>query len=98
LTAIAAGAVAFWMVGLALLQISRLRSSGTLDIQNAIGVEGKIYLRIPGERAGTGTVTASVQGRRENFKAVTDGPTLETGQFCRVTGVHGEDTLLVEKA
>ena len=41
---------------------------------------------------------SAVQGRRENFKAVTDGPTIETGQYCRVTGVHGEDTLLVERA
>lgn len=90
------GSLAFWLVGLAMLQLSKLRSSGNIDIKNAVGVEGKIYLTVPAERAGTGSVTVPIQGRTQQFKAVTRGPALPTGSLCKVTAVHGGDTLEVE--
>ena len=34
--AVVAGSLAFWLVGLAMLQLSRLRSSGNVEIENAI--------------------------------------------------------------
>ena len=96
LLAVLAGGVAFWVVGLAMYQISRLRSSGNVDIANAVGVEGKVYLRIPAERGGEGRVTIPIQGRTMQFKALTRGPALETGALCRVLAVHAGDTLEVE--
>ena len=93
---VAAGSLAFWLVGLAMLQLSRLRSSGNLKIENAVGVEARVYLEVPGERAGTGTVTVPIQGRSKQYKAVTRGPAIATGQFCKVVGVHAGNTLEVE--
>lgn len=94
--AVAAGSLAFWLVGLAMLQLSRLRSSGNVQIENAVGVEARVYLAIPGERSGTGRVTVPVQGRTVQYKAVTRGPEIATGQFCKVVAVHAGDTLEVE--
>lgn len=94
--AVAGGSLAFWLVGLAMLQLSRLRSSGNVSIQNAVGVEARVYLAVPGERSGTGTVTVPIQGRTMQYKAVTRGPEIATGQFCKVVGVHAGDTLEVE--
>lgn len=94
--AAAAGTVAFWLVGLAMLQLSRLRSSGNLQIENAVGVEGRVYLSIPAAREGTGAVTVAIQGRSVQFKAVTRGAALATGQLCKVVAVHAGDTLEVE--
>jgi len=94
--AVTVGSLAFWLVGLAMVQLSRLRSEGNVDIRNAVGVEGKVYLTVPGERSGTGRVTVPIQGRSMQFKAVTRGPELPTGRLCKVVGVHAGDTLEVE--
>ncbi len=94
--ALASGSLAFWLMALALAQLHRLRSSGNVDIQNAIGTEGKVYLTIPAERSGVGRVTLPIQGRTAQFLAITRGRRLETGSLCRVIGVHGGDTLDVE--
>jgi len=91
-----AGATAFWLVGLAMYQVSRLRSSGNVDIANAVGVEGKVYLTVPAERSGEGRVTVPIQGRTMQFKAVTRGPEIKTGGLCKVLSVHAGDTLEVE--
>ncbi len=93
--ALAAGSLAFWLVGLAMLQLSRLRSSGNIDIKNAVGSEAKVYLAVPAERGGTGSVTVAIQGRTMQFKAVTAGAAIATGRFCKVVGVHAGDTLEV---
>lgn len=94
--AILAGGAAFWLVGLAMFQLYKLRSSGNVDINNAVGVEAKVYLKIPAERSGTGTVTVPIQGRTMQYKAVTKGEEIKTGEFCRVVAVHAGDTLEVE--
>ena len=94
--ALLAGASAFWLVGLAMFQLYKLRSSGTVDIQNAVGSEGRVYLKIPGARQGTGSVTVPIQGRTMQFKAVTSGAQIETGGICKVVAVHAGDTLEVE--
>jgi hypothetical protein len=96
LIAIGCGSIAFWLMALALAQLHRLRSAGNVDIRNAVGAEGKVYLPIPAERAGSGRVTVPIQGRTAQFLAITRGQRLETGQLCRVVGVHAGDTLEVE--
>lgn len=95
-SAILAGGAAFWLVGLAMYQLYKLRSSGNVNVQNAVGVEGKVYLKIPRERSGTGAVTVPIQGRTMKYKAVTKGAEIKTGEFCRVVAVHAGDTLEVE--
>ena len=96
LIALATGGVAFWLVGLAMLQLSRLRSSGNVDVNNAVGVEAKVYLAVPAKKRGEGRVTVPIQGRTHEYKAITAGPEIPTGRLCRVVAVHGGDTLEVE--
>jgi len=45
--AIGAGLAAMVVIGLIFMMFKRLQSSGTLDLANAVGQEGLIYLRIP---------------------------------------------------
>ena len=96
LVAVVVGSLAFWLVGLAMVQLARLRSEGNVDIRNAVGVEAKVYLTVPGARSGSGRVTVPIQGRSMQFKAITSGPELPTGCLCKVVGVHAGDTLEVE--
>lgn len=94
--ALPAGALAFWLAAFVMAQFQRLRSSGNLRIQNALGAEGTVYLRVPSEKSGEGKVTVALQGRTHQFRAVTPGPEIATGQMCRVVALHGEDALEVE--
>ncbi|MBK9383681.1 MAG: hypothetical protein IPN34_02490 [Planctomycetes bacterium] len=92
------GVGAFYGVGWLMLQLHRLRSSGNIDIKNAVGAQAQVYLTIPARKSGAGKITVTVQGRSVEFKAQTSGEELHTGSACRVVSVLGPDLLLVETA
>ena len=62
-----------FLVGFLMASLGKLQSAGNLDLQNAVGRPGKVYLRIPASRAGHGKVTVEVQGRSIEVEAVTPG-------------------------
>jgi len=93
--AIGAGAVALYIVAYLMAGLSRLQSKGNLDLCNAVGQNGKVYLRVPGKRSGTGKVIVSIQGRKVECKAVTEGPEIATGTPVRVVQTSTSDTLEV---
>src|SRR5688572_19097567 len=94
--AVGSGVAAFWLVSFALMQFGKLRSSGNVDIRNAVGSEGKVYLAIPENGGGEGAVTVAIQGRSMQFKAITRGAALRTGALCRIAAIRSADTLEVE--
>jgi len=94
--ATAAGLLAVWLLGLLLLQMKRLQSEGTLDIRNAIGQTGSVYLTIPAN--GSGQVQVTVQGSLRIFNAVSrDKNKISTGAGVRVTDITADNTLVVEQ-
>lgn len=52
-----------------------LRADGTIDIRNAVGSIGSVYLPIPPHREGTGQIQVMVQGREREVIALTDSET-----------------------
>lgn len=74
--------------------LSRLQQSGNMDIRNAIGATGMVYLSVPGQRAGAGKVHVKIQNTLRELDAVTEGETIATGALIKVTGVL-EDTILI---
>ena len=93
--AVIVGSMGFWLTGLLMAQMYRLRSSGTVNVQNAIGAEARVYLKVPGEKSGEGKVTVPLQGRTMEYRAITAGRELRTGEFCHVVAVHGPNTVEV---
>jgi hypothetical protein len=93
--AVGAGAAGMFLVAWMMRGLSRLQASGTIDIRNALGRQGVVYLRIPGADAGRGKVTVEVQGRSMEFTAYTDGEAIETGARVTVEAVENGDTLKV---
>ncbi len=74
----------------------KMQHSGTLNIQNAIGNQGTVYLTIPeGE---TGRVRVTVQGRLKVFDAVSeDKTTIPTDASIEVVEVVSGNILVVKK-
>ncbi|MGE0192146.1 MAG: hypothetical protein AB7T63_08900 [Planctomycetota bacterium] len=91
-----AGLLAVVVVGYLMKLLHGLGHSGTLELANALGVEGTVYLRIPAAGTGRGKVTLDVQGRSVEVGAVTDGPELATGTRVRVVEIPAEDLVRVE--
>ena len=83
------GVVAMFGVAQMMLGLVRLQASGSVDLRNAIGVTGKVYLRIPTAGEGRGEVTVTVQGRSMECAAISDGPAIATGGMVTVVSVEG---------
>lgn len=91
-----AGFATVWMMKKIFQWAGTLQSSGTLDLQNAIGQEGHVYLTIhPGQ---IGKVQVVVQGRLSVLNAMAEDKTeeIKTGQRVWVVRISA-DTLVVEK-
>lgn len=97
---ISAGAGLLMMVLTSLLffWISSMAQSGTLKINNAIGVVGEVYLPIGANRSSIGKIQIKVQGSLRELDAITNSDEkLATTTIIKVTGVVSDELLLVEK-
>ena len=74
----------------------RLQSSGNVNLNNAVGAIGEVYLRIPPAMQGQGKVSVQVQERLIEAAAMTKAEEeLKSGTSIRVLAVRGSN-LLVE--
>jgi membrane protein implicated in regulation of membrane protease activity len=90
LVAILAGLSGLVVVAWLMASFMRLQTQGNLDLKNALGATGKVYLRIPGSLSGSGKVTVEVQGRSIEAKAMTSAGEIPTGTPVRVVAVNGD--------
>ena len=73
----------------------RLQSAGNLDIRNAIGSVGRVYLTVPGGGRFSGKVTLLLQERTVELEALTDEPQpILTGSEVKVTGIRGSQIVV----
>lgn len=93
---VAAGILAAWLAWRLLRIILRLQSSGTLDMQNAIGQTGEVYLPIPASLHGAGKVMVEVQGALREIDAVSEDAAIPNGQPVLVVGLTDEGALIVQ--
>ena len=72
-----------------------LEASGNIEMEEAIGVKGSVYLRIPED--GVGQVTVEVGGAQKTFNAKSeDGQGIATGEFIEVVDIISS-TLIVKR-
>ena len=94
--AIAAGVGTVWIIGLIFREAGALQVSGNINLRNAVGQEGEVYLTIPS--SGTGKARVTVQERMRIYDAVSTGSEqIKTGQRVRVIDVTPQDVLVVER-
>ncbi len=95
---LATGLATMFLIALIFMWMFRLQSDGTMNIRNALGVSGKVYLRVPAERKGTGKVNLLVQGSYTELNAVSDEKTpIQYGEEVVVIGISGANTLIVKR-
>lgn len=90
-----AGFAAMYGVHWMMRQISRLRADGSVRIDNAVGMTGTVYLRIPGHLGGAGKIQLNLQNRTVELSAWTDRSEIPTGATVLVTRVVGPDSVEV---
>lgn len=92
---VAAGLITAWILSLIFKAMLSLQSDGTLDIQNAIGQVGEVYLTIPAK--GTGQVRVVVQGALRVFDAMSvNNKKIVTGEKIKVVEAISGNLLKVE--
>jgi hypothetical protein len=95
--AVLTGVAALAIVAQLLKWMKQLKSDGGVRLDQAVGVEAVVYLTIPGNRAGVGKVTVTLQKRTFECTAATasDVP-LPTGTPVRIVAVTGPNDVDVE--
>ncbi len=79
--------------------MGKLTDSGTLEMKNAIGAVGDVYLTIPGKKAGMGKVQVKIQGALRTLDALTDElENIKTGSIVEVIDVINDNILLVRRS
>ncbi|MGQ8338780.1 hypothetical protein ACUNWD_19635 [Sunxiuqinia sp. A32] len=78
--------------------MSKLAETGNLQLKNAIGKLGEVYLTIPANRAGFGKVQITIQGTLQTLDAITDeNESISTSSIIKVLDVIDDQLLLVER-
>ena len=76
----------------------KLRNNGNIDIRNAIGTAGRVYLTVPPARSGEGKVQLVLQGSLVERAAVTDEETeIPTGSEVVVVSISAGTDLVVRR-
>lgn len=90
------GVIFMMVIFLIMRMMMSLRSDGTLDFQNAVGLTGHVYVTIPASRSGQGQVEILLQGRLTTVQAVTkaDHPLTQSTPVT-VTAVENGNLLVV---
>lgn len=93
LLSLAAGVGAMFLVAWLLRASLKLQQSGNLDLANAVGLTGEVY--IPIAAGGKGKVTLVVQERFVEMDAICPERALRTGEPVKVTGITESHVLIV---
>lgn len=96
LIAIVTGIVTIIILRIVMKRTMGLQSSGTMQVNNAIGTEGTVYLKIP--VGGKGKIQLIIQGTMQTLDAITDDNNdLTTGSVVEVVSVINNTILKVTK-
>jgi len=94
--AVLAGMVAMVVMAVLLRLALRLQSDGSMDLRNAVGATGTVYLTVPPGRNAKGKVSVFIQSQLRELDAVTDHESaIKSGAAIQVVDVINGNTLVV---
>jgi len=98
LLAVIIGLCALFGMALLIRLILKLQSSGNIQLANAIGKVGQVYLTIPANGTGSGKVNIIIQETFTEVQAVTrDQSDIKTGEVVRVVSTDELGMFVVER-
>ena len=98
LISIVCGAAMMFVMAWLFKLINKQSESGTMQMKNAIGKVGEVYLTVGKSRSSMGKIQVEVQGSLRELEALTDEDSdLTQGNVVKVIEVISGDKLLVEK-
>lgn len=79
--------------------VAKMQRSGNLNLSNAIGKTGEVYIPIPAQRKRSGKILINVQGSLKELEALTDDENpITTGTQVEVIGILQPSKLLVTQS
>jgi len=98
LLAVVLGLLAMVIVSALFYFILKLAESGNFSIINAVGHTGKVYLPVKANSGNIGKIQVEFQSALREMQAVTKGnEDLPTGTVVKVTGIIGNQILVIER-
>ncbi len=98
LIGVALGVLCMFLMALAFAAFAKLQDNGNIQVSDALGVSGTVYIKIPSGRTGLGKVSAVVAGRYSEFDAMTDDEAeIATGAAVTVIACSAPNILIVTK-
>lgn len=99
IVSLAAGLIMMTVMASIFFFFSKLTDSGTMDVKNAVGGVGEVYLTVRAKRGNIGKVTIMVQGSFRELEAITDDEEdLTNGMVINVKEVINGNLLLITKS
>lgn len=92
-----AGLLMMIIMAMLMYYLGKLTEDSTLNLNNAIGKIGTVYLRIPAKRDGMGKVQVNVQGFQTLDAITDDTDEIKTGAVVEIMNVINNEVLLVKK-
>lgn len=68
------GLIFMFLIFATMRMLMAMRHDGSLRYENAIGLQGKVYVTVPPQRHGIGQIELLLQGRLITADAITDSP------------------------
>ncbi len=97
--AVVVGFTFLLFVFLVVRSLNKLSGGGVRTYEGAVGTQGRVYMRVPGERSAPGQIEVSIQGRVEFVDAYFAGDrVLNPNELVTVIGLVDSHSLLVEPA
>ncbi len=97
LMAAGSGVVFMLLIFFTMRMIMTMRHDGSLRYENAIGLQGKVYVTIPPARGGIGQIEVLLQGRLITADAVTDSAqALPPRSGIQITSLSTPNTFVVQ--
>lgn len=92
-----AGSLSLYGIAMIMKAALKLQSSGNLDLRNAVGLTGRVYIKIPASGKGVGKVNVMIQERYTELEAITlVNRDLKADEMVTVTGVQNQGVLVVQ--
>ena len=95
----ASGLVMMLIMGGVFYFLGKATESGTLQMKNAVGAVGEVYMDLGKKRGNIGKVQIQVQGTFRTLEAITDdSEDLKQGSVVSVSGIANNNILIVTKS